>query len=121
MLEDALLDSAREAVAWLEPARDLPPHRAPFRIARGSGGTGTVMVASVFLHHLSRDGDPQLYVHVAIWNRVQRADGGDDKWRTLDSRALHGQRLGVAPVVDRILGTRLCPPWATRCGAPSGR
>jgi hypothetical protein len=57
--------------------------------------------------HLSRDGDPQLHVHVAIWNRVQRADGADGKWRTLDSRTLHSQRLGVAPVADRILETRL--------------
>ena len=61
----------------------------------------------MFLHHLSRDGDPQLHVHVAIWNRIQRADGADGKWRTLDSRTLHSQRLGVAPVADRILETRL--------------
>ena len=61
----------------------------------------------MFLHHLSRDGDPQLHVHVAIWNRVQRADGADGKWRTLDSRTLHSQRLGVAPVADRGMETRL--------------
>ena len=61
----------------------------------------------MFLHHLSRDGDPQLHVHVAIWNRVQRADGADAKWRTLDSRSLHNQRLAVAPVADRILETKL--------------
>ena len=61
----------------------------------------------MFLHHLSRDGDPQLHVHVAIWNRVQRADGADGKWRTLDSRTLHNQRLGVAPVADRGMETRL--------------
>ena len=67
------------------------------------GGPGGRLV----LHHLSRDGDPQLHVHVAIWNRVQRADGADDKWRTLDSRSLHNQRLAVAPVADRILETRL--------------
>ena len=65
------------------------------------------LVASLFLHHLSRDGDPQLHVHVAIWNRVQRADGANEKWRTLDSRSLHNQRLAVAPVADRILETRL--------------
>ena len=29
------------------------------------------------------------------------------KWRTLDSRSLHNQRLGVAPVADRILETKL--------------
>ncbi|HEV3290866.1 MAG TPA: AAA family ATPase, partial [Streptosporangiaceae bacterium] len=59
------------------------------------------------LHHISRDGDPHLHVHVAVWNRVQRADGADKKWRTLDSRSLHNQRLAVAPVTDRIVETRL--------------
>ena len=61
----------------------------------------------MFLHHISRDGDPHLHVHIAIWNRVQRADQADEKWRTLDSRSLHNQRLAVAPVTDRILETRL--------------
>jgi hypothetical protein len=61
----------------------------------------------LFLHHISRDGDPHLHVHVAIWNRVQRTDQADEKWRTLDSRSLHNQRLAVAPVTDRIVETRL--------------
>jgi hypothetical protein len=38
---------------------------------------------------------------------VQRADKADEKWRTLDSRVLHGQRLAVAPVADRVLESRL--------------
>jgi hypothetical protein len=105
-LEDALLESAREAVSWLDQ------HAAYTRTGHHSARTGEWrdgggLVASLFLHHLSRDGDPQLHVHVAVWNRIQRGDGVDDTWRTLDSRSLHGQRLGVAPVADRILETRL--------------
>jgi hypothetical protein len=105
-LEDALMDSAREAVSWLDR------HAAYTRTGHHSSRTGEWrdgggLVATLFLHHLSRDGDPQLHVHVAIWNRIQRADGADDTWRTLDSRSLHGQRLGVAPVADRTLETRL--------------
>src|SRR5690348_16008162 len=105
-LEAALLDSAREAVAWLEQ------HATYTRTGHHSACTGewrdgAGLTAGLFLHHLSRDGDPQLHVHVAIWNRVQRADGADAKWRTLDSRSLHNQRLAVAPVADRILETRL--------------
>ena len=105
-LEDALMNSAREAVSWLDQ------HAAYTRTGHHSARTGEWrdghgLVASLFLHHLSRDGDPQLHVHVAIWNRIQRADGADDTWRTLDSRSLHGQRLGVAPVADRGLETRL--------------
>ena len=105
-IEAALLDSAREAVAWLE--RHASYTRTGHHSARtGEWRDGAGLTASAFLHHLSRDGDPQLHVHVAIWNRVQRGDGADTKWRTLDSRSLHNQRLAVAPVADRILETRL--------------
>jgi flagellar biosynthesis GTPase FlhF len=105
-IEAALMDAAREAVAWLE--RHATYTRTSHHSARsGEWRDGAGLTASLFLHHLSRDGDPQLHVHVAIWNRVQRADGADAKWRTLDSRSLHNQRLAVAPVADRILETRL--------------
>jgi conjugative relaxase-like TrwC/TraI family protein len=105
-IEAALMDSAREAVAWLE--QNATYTRTGHHSARtGEWRDGAGLTASLFLHHLSRDGDPQLHVHVAIWNRVQRADCADGKWRTLDSRILHNQRLAVAPVADRILETKL--------------
>ena len=105
-IEDALMESAREAVSWLE--RHATYTRTGHHSARsGEWRDGDGLVASVFLHHISRDGDPHLHVHIAIWNRVQRADRADEKWRTLDSRSLHNQRLAVAPVTDRILETRL--------------
>ena len=105
-IEEALMSSAREAVGWLEQHATYT--RTGHHSARtGEWRDGAGLAASLFLHHLSRDGDPQLHVHVAIWNRVQRADGADAKWRTLDSRSLHNQRLAVAPVADRILETKL--------------
>ena len=105
-IEDALMKAAREAVAWLE--RHATYTRTGHHSARtGQWRDGDGLVASVFLHHISRDGDPHLHVHVAVWNRVQRADQADDKWRTLDSRSLHNQRLAVAPVIDRMVETRL--------------
>ena len=105
-IEAALMDAAREAVAWLE--RHATYTRTGHHSARtGEWRDGGGLVASVFLHHISRDGDPHLHVHIAIWNRVQRADRADEKWRTLDSRSLHNQRLAVAPVTDRIVQTRL--------------
>jgi conjugative relaxase-like TrwC/TraI family protein len=105
-IEQALMDTAREAVALLE--RDA----AYTRTGHHSGTTGEWrdgdgLAASVFLHHISRDGDPHLHVHIAVWNRIQRADKADEKWRTLDSRALHSQRLAVAATVDRIMETKL--------------
>jgi TrwC relaxase/AAA domain len=105
-IEAALMDAAREAVAWLE--RHATYTRTGHHSARtGEWRDGDGLVASVFLHHISRDGDPHLHVHIAIWNRVQRADRADEKWRTLDSRSLHNQRLAVAPVTDRIVQIRL--------------
>ena len=105
-IEDALMDSAREALGWLE--RHATYTRTGHHSSRtGEWRDGDGLAASLFLHHLSRDGDPQLHVDVAIWNRVQRADGADATWRTLDSRTLHSQRLGVAPAADRGMETRL--------------
>ena len=105
-IEDAVLDAARESVAWLE--RHAAYTRTGHHSARtGEWRDGAGLVASLFLHHISRDGDPHLHVHVAVWNRVQRADGEDEKWRTLDSRSLHNQRLAVAPVTARSVETRL--------------
>jgi hypothetical protein len=105
-IEAALLDAARDAVAWLEGHATYT--RTGHHSARtGEWRDGDGVVASVFLHHISRDGDPHLHVHIAVWNRVQRADGADEKWRTLDSRSLHHQRLAVAPVTDRVVETRL--------------
>jgi AAA domain/TrwC relaxase len=105
-IEAALLDAAREAVAWLE--RHATYTRTGHHSARtGEWRDGDGLTASLFLHHISRDGDPHLHVHVAVWNRVQRADRADDKWRTLDSRSLHNQRLAVAAVADRMVETRL--------------
>jgi conjugative relaxase-like TrwC/TraI family protein len=105
-IEAAVMDAARDAVAWLE--RHATYTRTGHHSARtGEWRDGDGLVASTFLHHISRDGDPHLHVHVAIWNRVQRADGADEKWRTLDSRSLHHQRLALAPVTARMVEARL--------------
>ena len=105
-IEQAVLDAARDAVRWLE--RHACYTRTGYHSAStGEWRDGDGLTAALFLHHLSRDGDPQLHVHAAVWNRVQRADGADEKWRTLYGRALYQQRLGMAPVPDRFLEARL--------------
>jgi hypothetical protein len=105
-IEEALTESAREAVGWLE-AHATYTRTGHHSAITGEWRDGDGLAAALFLHHISRDGDPQLHVHVAIWNRVQRADKADEKWRTLDSRTLHSQRLGVAATTDRLMETRL--------------
>jgi len=55
-IEAALLDAAREAVAWLE--RHATYTRTGHHSSRtGEWRDGDGLVASVFLHHISRDGD----------------------------------------------------------------
>ena len=73
----------------------------------GEWRDGAGLIASTFTHHISRDGDPQLHVHIAVANLVQRADGGDERFRQLDTRALHNQRLSIAAQVDREMEARM--------------
>jgi conjugative relaxase-like TrwC/TraI family protein len=62
---------------------------------------------AMFLQHTSREGDPQLDVHMAVMNLAQRQDGADEKWRTLHSSMLFQERLAVAVHASRELATRL--------------
>ena len=75
-------------------------HTGEWRDAKG-------VTAAAFLQRTSRDGDPQLHVHIAVLNRVQRADGADDRYRTLDSKVLHRERLGIAAIASRVLDQKL--------------
>jgi len=54
-------------------------------------------VASFFQHD-SRDHDPQLHIHNACLNRVQGPDG---VWRTLDGRSVYAYRGAGAAVAER--------------------
>jgi conjugative relaxase-like TrwC/TraI family protein len=71
------------------------------RTGHHSGTTGQWrdalgFTAVKFPQHTSRSDDPQLHVQAVILNKVQRADGADDKWRALDGRFLWKERLGMA-------------------------
>ena len=60
-------------------------------------------VASFFQHD-SRNHDPQLHIHNAVLNRVEGADG---TWRTLDSKAIHKYRGAASAVGDRVMEQHL--------------
>ncbi len=57
-----------------------------------------------FFQHDSRNHDPQLHIHNAILNRVEGVDG---TWRTLDSKALHKYRGAASAVGDRVMEQHL--------------
>ena len=104
-LAAALYEAARAAVARVERA-------AYVRTGYHSTGTGEYrdaagVTAALFVQHTSREGDPQLHVHIAVLNRAQRADGADPKYRTLHSQMLYQNRLEIAAGTARELATRL--------------
>lgn len=74
------------------------------------------VVAAAYDHYDSRASDPQLHTHVVIANRVQGVHDG--KWRTLDSRALHGAVTGLSEHYNAVLSdhiTRLLAlSWESR-------
>jgi conjugative relaxase-like TrwC/TraI family protein len=105
-IEDAVRAGARQVV------RSAEAHAAFIRTGHHGEGQGEWrdaegLTAAVFLQHTSRDGDPQLHAHIAILNRARRADGADGRWRTLDSRSLHRERLGIAARAGMVVEQHL--------------
>jgi hypothetical protein len=60
-------------------------------------------VASFFQHD-SRNHDPQLHIHNAVLNRVEGADG---EWRTIDARAMFRWRGAASAVGERVMEEHL--------------
>jgi conjugative relaxase-like TrwC/TraI family protein len=70
---------------------------------RGRGGAehvgGSGLVAVGFTHRVSRAGDPLPHTHLIIINRTQGPDGG---WRTLDGRDLLAHRMAAEMVFPQL-------------------
>ena len=62
------------------------------------------VVAAMFDHWDSRAGDPQLHSHVVVLNRAQGVDG---KWRTLDSRAVFRSTVALSELYNGVLSDYL--------------
>ena len=105
-IEAALYEVALAVLSWLE-RHGCYTRTGYHSSTTGEWRDGDGFAAALFLHHISRDGDPHLHVHIPVLNRVQRDDGADQKWRTLDSRTLHAMRLGAAALADRLMETKL--------------
>nr|WP_246381499.1 MobF family relaxase [Prauserella isguenensis] len=96
-VEDAIWAGNRAALDYLSE------HAGYSRIGHHGGAAGRYIDAhdwtvASFFQHDNRDHDPQLHIHNAILNRVQGADG---KWRTLDSKAIHKFRGAASAVGER--------------------
>lgn len=76
-------------------------------------------VVASFFQHDSRDHDPQLHIHNAILNRVQGPDG---EWRTLDSRAIRKYRGAAGAIAERAMEQHLTQALGVRFATrPDGK
>ncbi len=79
----------------------------------GAGGKvalqGEGFVAAVFPHRFSREGDPQIHVHVLVANMTHcgKREGVEHAWRTLDARDLFEQKLAAGYLFQAELRERL--------------
>jgi conjugative relaxase-like TrwC/TraI family protein len=105
-IEDALLDAVRQGLELLE-AMACYVRTGHHSKDTGEWRDGKGLVATSWLHTISRDGDPQLHVHLAVLNAVQRADGTDDQWRAADGQHLYQLRHMYGVTVDRAFEQRL--------------
>ncbi|TCC35094.1 MobF family relaxase [Kribbella sindirgiensis] len=103
---------AVEAAIWAgnNAALDYLSDKAGYvRVGHHGGAAGRwadahdLTVASFFQHD-SRDHDPQLHIHNAILNRVQGSDG---KWRTLDGQGLYKYKAAAGAVGEQVMEQHL--------------
>lgn len=96
-LHQAHQQAVNETMAWTE--REFIQSRA------GKGGVAHApvkgLIASMFDHWDSREGDPQLHTHVVVSNRVQRLL--DNQWVTLDSYTLHRHVVAISETYNSVL------------------
>nr|WP_255426123.1 MobF family relaxase [Pseudonocardia sp. C8] len=102
-VEDAIWAGNNAALAYLADKAGYS------RVGHHGGAAGRWVdahdwVVGSFFQHDSRDRDPQLHVHNTILNRVEGPDG---QWRTLDSRAVHRWRTGAGAVGERTCEERI--------------
>jgi conjugative relaxase-like TrwC/TraI family protein len=118
-LEDALLDAVREGLELLE-AMGCYVRTGHHSATTGEWRDGKGLVATSWLHTISRDGDPQLHVHLAVLNAVQRADGADDQWRAADGQHFYQLRHLYGVTVDRAFEQRLLAMGYAMTGRADG-
>jgi conjugative relaxase-like TrwC/TraI family protein len=117
-VEDAIWAGNRAALDY------LAEHAGYSRVGHHGGAAGRFIDAhdwtvASFFQHDSRDHDPQLHIHNAILNRVQGSDG---EWRTLDSRAIHRFRGAASAVAERTTEEHLTRALGVRFATrPDGK
>ena len=118
-IEDALREAMREGLELLE-AMACYVRTGHHSATTGEWRDGKGLVATSWLHTISRDGDPQLHVHLAVLNAVQRADRADDTWRAADGQHFYQLRHLYGVTVDRAFERRLLAMGYAMTGRADG-
>ncbi|NKQ54991.1 relaxase domain-containing protein [Amycolatopsis sp. K13G38] len=117
-VEDAIWAGNRAALDYLSE------HAGYSRVGHHGGAAGRFidahdLVVASFFQHDSRNHDPQLHIHNAILNRVEGSDG---QWRTLDGRALYLHRGAAAAIGERTTEEHLARALGVRFASrPDGK
>lgn len=101
MVETAQYEAVQATVKWLEENAILT-RTGTNGIAQEDIKGG--IVAQVFRHYDSREGDPNLHDHLVISNKVQTSSGS---WKTIDSRLLHKLAVAASEYYNSQIQTHL--------------
>ena len=112
-VEEAVMAGARATVDYLEEVAGYA------RVGRHGGGANrwgdaNKFVVAQFLQHDSRDRDPQLHVHQAVLNKLQRVDGN---WTGVDESALRLHRWSAGAIGERVMEAELARTLGVRFAA----
>lgn len=102
-VEDAIWAGNNAGLAYMQD------HAGYTRVGHHGGAAGRwadahEWVVASFFQHDSRDHDPQLHIHNGILNRVEGPDG---QWLTIDGQSLFRWRAAGAAVAERTTEERL--------------
>lgn len=112
-VEAAVMAGARATIDYLEEVAGFA------RVGRHGGGANrwgdaNKFVVAQFLQHDSRDRDPQLHVHQAVLNKLQRVDGN---WTGVDESALRLHRWSAGAIGERVMEAELARTLGVRFAA----
>ncbi|RIX34679.1 conjugal transfer protein [Corynebacterium falsenii] len=105
LIAQAHHDAVSDMIAFME--REVAATRTG--ATAGDGAVAQVdvrgVIATAYDHYDSRSGDPHLHTHVVISNKVQTVLDG--KWRSQDSRPMHGATVALSELHEAVFADHL--------------
>ncbi|AMS06895.1 conjugal transfer protein [Acidipropionibacterium acidipropionici] len=105
LIAQAHHDAVADMIAFME--REVAATRTG--TTAGDGAVAQVdvrgVIATAYDHYDSRAGDSHLHTHVVISNKVQTVLDG--KWRSLDSRPMHGATVALSELHEAVFADHL--------------